>query len=146
MASYAVENGGFWKSAQDLLWVTSLFRLFLTFSSTVAMLTRYMAIFKISHFTISYFRILPTQILVCHMTSKAASTSRPIRITKHRRRATNRSRDMLDFRFLAFCQRWPLWIIQSQRSSYHVIGLDLLSNIVYKHHVAPTYRFWDTAV
>jgi len=71
-----------------------------TFSSTNAMFARYMAIFKIPHFTISYFRILTTLILVCHTTSKAVS--RPIRITKHRRRTTNRSRDMLDFRILAF--------------------------------------------
>ena len=35
--------------------------------------------------------------LLCHMTSKAVS--RPIRITKHRRRTTNHCRDMLDFRF-----------------------------------------------
>ena len=94
----------------------------------------------------SYFRILPTHILVDHMTSKAVS--RPIRITKHRRRTTNRSRDMLDFRILAFCQRWPLWVI---RSSYRFIRFDPLSNIACKHHVAPTVRrygrlkFWGSS-
>ena len=36
-----------------------------------------------------------------YMTSKTVSS--PIRITKHRRRTTNRFRDMLDFRIFAFC-------------------------------------------
>ena len=48
---------------------------------------------------------------------------------KYRRRTTNHSRDKLDFRILAFCQRRPLWIIQGQRSSYHAIWFDLLTSI-----------------
>ena len=56
--------------------------------------------FAFYHFIFSHFtKINPGS----HMTSKAVS--RPVRFTKQLRRTTNHSRDMLDFRFLAFCQR-----------------------------------------
>ena len=42
--------------------------------------------------------------------------SRPIRITKHRRRTTNRSRDMLDFRFFGILPTLTPMIIQGLNS------------------------------
>ena len=77
----------------------------LTFSSTNAIVMRYISIFKFSYFTISYFRIFPTLFLVGHLLSKAIS--RPIRITKPCRRTTNLSRDVFDFRIFTFYQCWP---------------------------------------
>jgi len=37
-------------------------------------------------------------------------------------------------------------IIQGQRSSYHGIRFDHLTILSKMHRVAPTHRFWDTAV